>query len=150
MPDSYSIAVVPGDGTGRRLFGRERRCLKQPHPSTVFRSISLNTISAARDISGQARSSPTPSWKNFVARKPYIWAPSGTPRLPRHIGEGYLLRLRFELDLYVNLRPVKLYPCVDTPLKDKGPEHVDFVVVREYEGFYVGPEACSRRAHQTR
>jgi len=47
--------------------------------------------------------------------------------------------MRFELDQYVNLRPVKLYPGVDTPLKDKGPEDIDFVVVRENtEGLYTG------------
>jgi 3-isopropylmalate dehydrogenase len=50
-----------------------------------------------------------------------------------------LLKLRFELDLYINLRPVVLYPGVETPLKDKGPEDIDFVVVRENsEGVYAG------------
>jgi 3-isopropylmalate dehydrogenase len=53
--------------------------------------------------------------------------------------KGLLLRLRFELDLYINLRPIKLYPGVWTPLKDKGPSEIDFVVVRENtEGLYVG------------
>ena len=50
-----------------------------------------------------------------------------------------LLKIRFELDQYINLRPVKLYPGVDTPLKDKGPDDIDFVVIRENtEGLYVG------------
>jgi 3-isopropylmalate dehydrogenase len=50
-----------------------------------------------------------------------------------------LLKLRFELDLYINLRPVVLFPGVDTPLKDKGPGDIDFVVVRENsEGMYAG------------
>ena len=53
--------------------------------------------------------------------------------------KGILLTIRFELDLYINLRPVKLYPGVDCPLKDKGPEDIDFVVVRENtEDLYVG------------
>jgi 3-isopropylmalate dehydrogenase len=53
--------------------------------------------------------------------------------------QGLLLKLRFGLDQYINLRPVKLYPGVWTPLKDKGPEDIDFVVVRENtEGLYVG------------
>jgi 3-isopropylmalate dehydrogenase len=52
---------------------------------------------------------------------------------------GILLRLRFALDQYINLRPVKLYPNVETPLKDKGPEQIDFVVVRENTGgIYTG------------
>jgi 3-isopropylmalate dehydrogenase len=58
---------------------------------------------------------------------------------PGVLEHGILLKLRFELDQYVNLRPVKLYPGVDTPLKDKGPEDIDFVVVRENtEDLYVG------------
>ena len=58
---------------------------------------------------------------------------------PGILEKGILLRLRFELDQYINLRPVKLYPNVDCPLKDKGPEDIDFVVVRENtEGLYGG------------
>ncbi|MGC9021947.1 MAG: 3-isopropylmalate dehydrogenase, partial [Dissulfurimicrobium sp.] len=58
---------------------------------------------------------------------------------PRILEKGILLALRFALDQYVNLRPVVLYPGVDTPLKDKGPDEIDFVVVRENtEGLYTG------------
>ena len=65
-----------------------------------------------------------------------IGHPDVTPGI---LEKGILLRLRFELDQYINLRPVKLYPGVDCPLKDKRPEDVDFVVVRENtEGLYSG------------
>jgi 3-isopropylmalate dehydrogenase len=58
---------------------------------------------------------------------------------PGILEKGILLKLRFELDQYINLRPVKLYPNVETPLKDKKPEDIDFVVVRENsEGLYTG------------
>jgi 3-isopropylmalate dehydrogenase len=58
---------------------------------------------------------------------------------PGILEKGILLRLRFELDQYINLRPVKLYPGVETPLKDKGPEDIDYVVVRENSGdLYTG------------
>ncbi len=58
---------------------------------------------------------------------------------PGILERGILLKIRFSLDQYINLRPVKLYPGVWTPLKDKGPEDIDFVVVRENtEGLYVG------------
>jgi hypothetical protein len=62
-----------------------------------------------------------------------IWEPSflgaiGHPDVEPGILEvGILLKTRFALDQYINLRPVKLYPNLETPLKDKGPEHVDFV-----------------------
>ena len=65
---------------------------------------------------------------------------------PGILEKGILLRLRFELDQYINLRPVKLYPGVETPLKDKGPEDIDFVVVRENtEGLYAGAGGTLKR-----
>lgn len=58
---------------------------------------------------------------------------------PGILEKGILLNARFALDQYINLRPVILYPGVETPLKDKGPEDIDFVVVRENtEGLYAG------------
>jgi len=58
---------------------------------------------------------------------------------PGILEKGILLKLRFGLDQYINLRPVKLYPGVWTPLRDKGPADIDFVVVRENtEGLYLG------------
>jgi 3-isopropylmalate dehydrogenase len=53
---------------------------------------------------------------------------------PGILEKGILLKLRFELDQYINLRPVRLYPGVETPIKGKGPEQIDFVVVRENTG----------------
>ena len=62
---------------------------------------------------------------------------------------GILLRLRFALDQYINLRPVKLYPNVETPLKDKGPEHIDFVVIRENSGgIYTGMGGVAQKGTQ--
>jgi len=78
---------------------------------------------------------------------------------PGILEKGILLRLRFELDQYINLRPVKLYPNVDCPLKDKGPADIDFIVVRENtEGLYGGsggfqykgtPQEVSTQVHVT-
>jgi 3-isopropylmalate dehydrogenase len=57
-----------------------------------------------------------------------IGHPDVTPGI---LEKGILLRIRFELEQYINLRPVRLYPGVWTPIKDKGPDDIDFVVVRE-------------------
>jgi len=63
---------------------------------------------------------------------------------PGILEKGILLKLRFELDQYINLRPVKLFPGVDTPVKDKGPEEIDYVVVRENSGgIYTGTGGIS-------
>jgi 3-isopropylmalate dehydrogenase len=65
---------------------------------------------------------------------------------PGILEKGILLRVRFELDQYINLRPVKLFPNVYTPIKDKGPEHIDFVVVRENSaGAYTGLGGITRK-----
>jgi 3-isopropylmalate dehydrogenase len=71
----------------------------------------------------------------------------GTPRVPPGVLErGLLLRLRFEFHQYVNLRPVRLYPGVQIPIKDKGPDDVDLVVVRENnEDLYVGAGGITRK-----
>ena len=71
---------------------------------------------------------------------PFIWGPSAIPEVkPGILEQGLLLKLRFDLDQYINLRPVILYPGVETPLKNKGPEDIDFVVIRENtEGLYAG------------
>ncbi len=62
---------------------------------------------------------------------------------------GILLKTRFALDQYINLGPVKLYPNVETPLKDKGPEHIDFVVVRENTGgIYTGIGGVTHKGTQ--
>ncbi|MEO6810471.1 MAG: 3-isopropylmalate dehydrogenase, partial [Isosphaeraceae bacterium] len=64
----------------------------------------------------------------------------GDPRVPPGVLEkGLLLKLRFDFHQYINLRPVRLYPGVETPIKGKGPEQIDLVVVRENnEDLYVG------------
>ena len=76
----------------------------------------------------------------------------GHPQVkPGILEKGILLRLRFELEQYINLRPVKLYRVQDCPLKDKGPEHIDFVVVRENnEGLYIGAGGFRVQEHAAR
>ena len=60
--------------------------------------------------------------------------------------KGILLRLRFAFHQYVNLRPVRLYPGVETPIKGKGPDDIDLVVVRENnEDLYVGAGGFTRK-----
>jgi 3-isopropylmalate dehydrogenase len=71
----------------------------------------------------------------------------GDPRIPPGVLErGLLLKIRFAFHQYINLRPVRLYPGVDTPIKGKGPEDVDLVVVRENnEDLYVGAGGFTRK-----
>jgi 3-isopropylmalate dehydrogenase len=140
MPDSYNIAVIKGDGTGPEVI---REGVKVLETAAKIYNFSLNFIEY--DLGGERYLKTGEVLPNSVLGELrgsgaiYLGA-IGHPDVPPGILEqGILLRLRFELDQYVNLRPVKLYPHVETPLKDKGPEDVDFVVVRENtEGFYAG------------
>jgi 3-isopropylmalate dehydrogenase len=136
----YRIAVIGGDGIG---------------PEVVREGLKVLEAAAARsevrfdfhdyDLSGDhylRTGEPLPDsvleeLRGFDAI--YLGA-VGHPAVPPGILEkGLLLRLRFELDQYINLRPVKLYPGVETPLKDKGPKEIDFIIVRENtEGLYSG------------
>ncbi len=76
----------------------------------------------------------------------YLGAVGHPDVAPGILEKGILLKLRFELDQYINLRPIKLYPGVETPIKGKGPEDIDFVVVRENtEGLYAGVGGALRR-----
>ncbi|MGB4616985.1 MAG: isocitrate/isopropylmalate family dehydrogenase, partial [Dethiobacteria bacterium] len=136
----YKIAVIPGDGTGPEQV---REGLKVLEAARDRYGLKLETVSY--DLGGERYlrtgeilpDSVLEELKSFDA---ILLGAIGHPDVkPGILEKGLLLRLRFELDLYINLRPVKLYPGVETPLKNKGPQDIDFVVVRENtEGLYAG------------
>ncbi len=84
---------------------------------------------------------------NFGAATPSSSARSGIRAYRRAFSKrAMLLRLRFEFHQYINLRPVRLYPGVETPIKGKGPDDIDMVVVRENnEDLYVGAGGFTRK-----
>ena len=135
MPKSYNIAVIPGDGTGPEVVAEGLKVLKAV---SAVEKITLNFITfdfgGNRFLkTGEVLPENAPSeLKKFNAI--FLGAIGHPDVKPGILEKGILLRLRFELDQYINLRPVKLYPNVETPLKDKGPEHIDYVVVRENTG----------------
>jgi len=137
---TYDIAVIGGDGTG---------------PEVTSEALKVSEVAASKfgfkinwhpfDFGGERYlktgevlpDSAVPELRKFKA---IFLGAVGHPQVkPGVLEKGILLRLRFELEQYINLRPVKLFRAIDCPLKDKGPEHIDFVVVRENnEGLYVG------------
>jgi 3-isopropylmalate dehydrogenase len=140
MSKSYNIAVLPGDGTGPEVVAEGRKVLSAAAARYGFK---LNYEEF--DFGGERYmrtgevlpDSATETLKKFDSI--FLGAIGHPDVKPGILEKGILLRLRFELDQYINLRPVKLYPGVPTPLKDKGPEHIDYVVVRENTGgLYTG------------
>ncbi len=137
---SYKIAVMGGDGTGPEVVNEGLKVLK-----ALGQSLKINFEWIPYDLGGERYKKTgdiLPESALAELRKVdaiYLGAIGHPDVKPGILEKGLLLRLRFELDQYINLRPVKLYPNVACPLKDKGPEHIDFVVVRENtEGLYTG------------
>jgi len=147
MKRSYRIALIPGDGTGPEVLREGVKVLDATSRAEDF-SVELVTY----DVGGERYlrtgeilpDSVLEELRQFDAI--YLGAIGHPGVKPGILEKGILLRIRFELDLYINLRPVKLYPGVDTPLKDKGPDDIDFVVVRENtEGLYAGAGGFLKR-----
>ncbi|HEX6971001.1 MAG TPA: 3-isopropylmalate dehydrogenase [Limnochordia bacterium] len=143
----YRIAVIPGDGTGPEVV---REGLKVLQAASQRFGFTLETHEF--DFGGErylrtGETLPDSAISELSGFDAIYLGAIGHPAVrPGILEKGILLRLRFELDLYINLRPVKLYPGVETPLKDKGPEDIDFVVVRENtEGLYAGAGGFLRR-----
>src|SRR5512138_1163419 len=137
---SYKIAVIPGDGTGPEVVGEGLKVLK-----AVSEKESLKTELVTYDLGGDrylktGEILPDSILEEFKKMNVIYLGAIGHPDVrPGLLEQGILLRTRFTLDQYINLRPVKLYPGVDTPLKDKRPEHINFIIVRENtEGLYCG------------
>ncbi len=136
----YRIAVIPGDGTGPEVVREGIKILKKI--SSVFQiDFEFKEFDYGGDRylkTGQIL--PDEDFEELRTFSAIYLGAIGHPDVkPGILEKGILLNLRFKLDQYINLRPVKLYPNVETPLADKKPEDIDFVVVRENtEGLYAG------------
>lgn len=140
MSKTYNIAVIHGDGTGPEVIAEGIKVLNRASKRFGF-NLNLTYFDFGGDRYLKTGEILPDGAVDELRKYHAIYLGAiGHPDVKAGILEkGILLRLRFELDQYVNLRPVKLYPGVDCPLKDKGPEHIDFVVVRENtEGLYAG------------
>lgn len=142
MPRSYSLAVVAGDGIGPEVTEQALAVLDVVAPRHDIAFERTDYDLGARRWHATGETLPDSVLDEIRGHDAILLGAVGDPSVPSGILErGLLLRLRFELDHYVNLRPSKLYPGVETPLSgritDKG--DIDFVVVREgTEGPYVG------------
>jgi len=137
---SYNIAVIGGDGTGPEVTREAIKVL-----DVAARKFDLKLNYTAYDFGGDRYlrtkeilpDSAIEELRKFPA---ILLGAIGHPDVkPGILEKGILLRMRFEMEQYINLRPVKLYDQRFCPLKDKTPQDIDFVVVRENnEGLYTG------------
>lgn len=136
----YKIAVIGGDGTGPEVVREGLKVLEAASKKYGF-TYETTDYDFGGDRYLRTGEILPPSAADELRKYDAIYLGAiGHPDVkPGILEKGILLTLRFALDQYINLRPVKLYPGVETPLKDKGPKDINYVVVRENtEGLYAG------------
>ncbi len=136
----YKIAVIPGDGTGPEVVREGLKVLKVAAEVSDFKFETVDYDFGGDRYLKTGETLPDSAIAEFEEMDAIYLGAVGHPGVePGILEKGLLLKIRFALDQYINLRPVKLYPGVWTPLRDKGPEEINFVVVRENtEGLYTG------------
>jgi 3-isopropylmalate dehydrogenase len=146
MPErSIRIAVIGGDGIGPEVVTEALKVLRAAAPEVVIEQTNYDLGARRWHATGEVL--PDSVLEELRGHDAILLGAVGDPSVPSGVLErGLLLRLRFELDHYVNLRPVRLYPGVATPLASVRPESVDMLVVREgTEGPYTGSGGIMRK-----
>ena len=143
----YTVPVIPGDGIGPEIVAEGCKVLEAAADKYNF-SLDWKEYSLGAEHylkTGELVTEET--LKELSKYRALFLGAIGDPRVrPGILEKGVLLTMRFYFDQYVNLRPVKLLEGVWTPLKDKTPKDIDFVVVRENtEDFYIGIGSRARR-----
>jgi 3-isopropylmalate dehydrogenase len=138
MSRSISLAAIPGDGIGPEVVAEGLKVLEAALAGSDTKVETTAYDLGARRWHATGETLPESVLAELRAHDVILLGAVGDPGVPSGVLErGLLLRLRFELDHYVNLRPSRLFPGVESPLRNPG--DVDFVVVREgTEGPYVG------------
>ena len=135
VPLSRHIAVVPGDGAGKEVVPEAVKVLRAVGADIEFEDFD---IGADRYLqTGAALDDAT--FAQLREADSILFGAVGDPRVDEHYAASVLLRLRFEMDLWANLRPARLYDDRLSPLRDEKLRQVDLLVVRENtEGVYIG------------
>jgi tartrate dehydrogenase/decarboxylase/D-malate dehydrogenase len=137
---SYDIAIIPGDGVGNEVAGEAEKILQAAAQKYGF-SVKAESFEWGCDYylkhGKMMPDDVLETLKDFDAL--FLGCVGDVNKVPDHISLILILNIRKGFDQYVNLRPIKLYPGIDTPIKGATPETVDMVVVRENtEGEYSG------------
>src|SRR3990167_2957440 len=137
---NYNIAVIPGDGTGPEVVREGLKVLTAVSEKCTFKCKTVHYDFGGERYLKTGEVLPSSAVKELKTFNAIFLGAIGHPDVkPGILEKGILLKLRFDLDQYINLRPVKLYDERFCPLKNKKPEDIDFVVVRENsEGLYKG------------
>src|SRR6266478_3235607 len=137
------IAVMPGDGVGKEVIAEGLKILRVAGEKFGFKYTTTDYPFGAEHYLKTKITLPDSALKELAGHDAILFGavgadPRGNARIPQGLIEtDILLKMRFELDQYINLRPTRLLPGVPTPLKNVGPDDIDMVIVRENtEGLY--------------
>ncbi|HSV27822.1 MAG TPA: 3-isopropylmalate dehydrogenase [Sedimentisphaerales bacterium] len=135
MMKTYKIAVMGGDGTGPEVTSEAVKVMKAVADKFNFKLDLTNFDFGGERYKRTGETLPDSAVEEFRKFDAILLGAIGHPDVaPGILEKGILLKARFELDQYINLRPVRLLPGVETPIKGKGPDEIDYVVVRENSG----------------
>jgi 3-isopropylmalate dehydrogenase len=147
MARSVRLAVIAGDGIGPEVVAEGLKVLDAVTPAYDVKVERTEYDLGARRWHATGETLPDSVLDELRQHDAILLGAVGDPGVPSGVLErGLLLRLRFELDHFVNLRPVKLFPGVASPLVGVGPDDIDMVVIREgTEGAYAGAGGFLRK-----
>ncbi len=136
----YNIALIPGDGIGPEIIREGKKVIEA---ASCKYKLEINWIKypfGAEHYLKTGELMPDSALSEIKDMDVIYFGAIGDPRIkPGILEKEILLKTRFYFDQYINLRPIRLYKGVPTPLKNKGPEDINFYVVRENtEDFYIG------------
>ena len=143
----HKVAVIPGDGTGPEVTAEAVKVLKAAAAKFDFKVELTEFDFGGERYKRTGELLPDSAVEELRKFDAILLGAIGHPDVaPGILEKGILLKARFALDQYINLRPVKLYPGVETPIKGKGPNDIDFFVVRENTGdLYTGVGGVSMK-----
>jgi 3-isopropylmalate dehydrogenase len=132
---TYKIAVIGGDGTGPEVTAEAVKVLKAAAAKFGFKADLTDFDFGGERYKRTGETLPDSAVAELRKFDSILLGAIGHPDVkPGILEKGILLKARFDLDQYINLRPVRLFPGVECPLKGKGPKEIDYVVVRENSG----------------
>jgi 3-isopropylmalate dehydrogenase len=142
----YKIAVIPGDGTGPEVVAEGLKVLKAAGAYAGFSCEFSHYDFGGTRYLRTGETLPDSAVEELKGHDAILLGAIGHPDVaPGVLEQGVLLKARFALDQYINLRPVRLIPGVETPIKNKGPKEIDYCVIRENSGgMYTGMGGNSR------
>jgi 3-isopropylmalate dehydrogenase len=137
---TYKIAVIGGDGTGPEVTAEAVKVMDVAAAKFGFKVEKTNYDFGGERYKRTGEVLPDGAIAEMKKHNAILLGAIGHPDVkPGILEKGLLLGMRFALDQYINLRPVRLFPGVECPIKDKGPNEIDYAVVRENSGdIYTG------------